>query len=174
MVGEVEEGLLGGLADVGDPFGRDAIAEEFAFRKVLEEGGSLRGLGTFGGGLGFDVFGDEDFFDAFADFDDLGGTGGGVGFDFAAFGPLVGFVVVVDVAEEEAAFGAMDDEADVAADTGAPEVFVFGFVEFVELDAGVGGVGLEVEDGDLDQLLLVAGEAGEAGGEGISDAEVHA
>ncbi len=67
----------------------------------------------------------------------------------------------------------MKDEANVPADARGPEVFVFGFVEFVELRSGVGGVELEVEGGGFDELLLVVGEPGEAGGEGVGDAEVQ-
>ena len=96
-----------------------------------------------------------------------------MGFEFAAFGPVVGRVVVRDVAEEEAGIGAMDDDTEVEVDADGPEALVFGAVEFVELEAGLGGVDLEVESCGLGGFLLVAGEAGERGGEGVGDAEFH-
>lgn len=39
--------------------------------------------------------------------------------------------------------------------------------------AGIGRVDLQIEGGGLGGFLLVAGESGEAVGEGVGDAEVH-
>jgi hypothetical protein len=44
-----------------------------------------------------------------ANFDKLRGAGFGVGFEFAAFRPVIGGFVMVDVAEEQARLRAMDD-----------------------------------------------------------------
>ena len=54
-----------------------------------------------------------------------------------------------------------------------PEVLVLRLVELVELHARVGRVHLQVEGRGLDGLLLVAGQPGEAVGEGVGDAEFH-
>ena len=91
----------------------------------------------------------------------------------AAFGPLVGSVVMIDVAEQQAALRAMDDQPDVAADTHGPEVFVFGFVELVELHARIGRIKLQVERCRLHGFLLVTGEPRETVGESVGDAVLH-
>src|SRR5687768_10263134 len=80
---------------------------------------------------------------------------------------------MIDVAQQQAAGRLVDDQADVAADAYGPEVLVLRLVEPVELHAGARRVHLEVERGRLHQLLLVAGETGEAVGERVGDAEVH-
>ena len=49
-----------------------------------------------------------------------------------------------------------------------------GLVELMEVHAWTRRVGLEVENRDLHGFLLVAGRAGEAALEGVSDAEVNA
>jgi hypothetical protein len=56
-----------------------------------------------------------------------------VRFEFAAARPIVGFVVVMDVAEQEAEVGPVDDEAEVAVSAREPEVAVLGFIDAVEL-----------------------------------------
>jgi hypothetical protein len=52
-----------------------------------------------------------------------------------------------------------------------PEVLVFRLVELVEAQAGTGGIDLQVERRRLDSLLLVDGQASEAVGEDVGDAE---
>ena len=111
--------------------------------------------------------------DGLADLDELGGAGGGVGLQVTALGPVIGVIVVGHVAEEEALAGAVDDEADVRADANRPEAAVLGFVELMELEAGVGGIELEIEGGGFDRFLFVVGEAGEGVGEGVRDEEGH-
>jgi hypothetical protein len=49
----------------------------------------------------------------------------------------------------------VDDDADIAADTNGGEALVFGFVELVELQAGMGGVQLEIEGRGFDGFLLL-------------------
>ena len=88
-------------------------------------------------------------------------------------GPLIGLVVVIDIAQHEAAVHAVNDQPDVAGDPHGPEVLVPRLVELVQFHARLRRVELQVEGGGLDGLLLVAGQAGEAGGEGVGDAEFH-
>jgi hypothetical protein len=53
--------------------------------------------------------------------------------------------VVVDVAEQQAVGGAVNDEADVAAHPHGPEVPVLRLVELVELEPGARRVHLKIE-----------------------------
>jgi hypothetical protein len=78
---------------------------------------------------------------------------------------------MVDVAEQKARIGAVHDEPQIEADAGRPEVAVLRFIDAVELKAGLRGVHLEIERGGLDGFLFVAGEAREAVGESVGDAE---
>lgn len=52
-------------------------------------------------------------------------------------------------------------------------MFVLGLLDPVQTHAGVRRVQLQVKGGGLDRFLLVAGQTGQAVGEGIGDAEVH-
>jgi len=54
-------------------------------------------------------------------------------FDLAPLGPSEGFVMVVDIDQQQARCRAMDDQADVGVDAGRPEVWVSRASEFVEL-----------------------------------------
>lgn len=96
-----------------------------------------------------------------------------VGFQFAALSPIVGIVVVGYVAEQKAARPVVDDDSEVEVDSDRGEVGVFGTVEFMELEAGVGGIELEIEGGGFDELLFLVGEAGERVGESIGKEEIQ-
>jgi hypothetical protein len=67
----------------------------------------------------------------------------------------------------------VQDDADVTACTHRPEVLVFGLLDPMQAHAGMRRVQLQVERRGFDRLLLVAGQAGQAVGEGVGDAEVH-
>ena len=60
-----------------------------------------------------------------------------------------------DIAKQEAAVCSMDDQSDVGIHAQRPKLGISGFVELVKLQAGMGGVELDVEGGGLDGLLLV-------------------
>jgi hypothetical protein len=79
---------------------------------------------------------------------------------------------MTDIAKHQARRGAVNDESNVLAHPHRPKVWIFRLLEFVELHPGVGGIQLKVECGRFDDLLLVAGEPGEAVGERIGDSEV--
>ena len=91
----------------------------------------------------------------------------------APFRPVIGFVVVNYVAEQETFIALVNNQPEVAADPHRPEVFVLGFIESVKLHPGVSRVDPQVEGGRLDSLLLVTGQARETVGEGVGDAEVR-
>src|SRR5437016_7556084 len=87
--------------------------------------------------------------------------------------PRVRLVMMRDVAEKEALCGSMNDQADVGADADRPEAFVLRLVEAMEVEARARRVHLQIERGGLDRLLLVAGQARQAVGEGVGDEELH-
>jgi hypothetical protein len=91
----------------------------------------------------------------------------------AAFGPAGGLVVVPRIAQQKARLRAVHDEAQVAPHSGRPEVPVFRVFEPVQLHARIRRVHLQVKGRGFDELLLLAGQAGKAVGEGVGDAEVH-
>ena len=94
-------------------------------------------------------------------------------FQSPSFGPLVRRVVMIDVEEQEAGSGPVDDQPDVATDPNGPEVLVLRPVDLVQLQARMRRIHLEVERRGLHRLLLVAGQLREAVGEGVGDSELH-
>ncbi len=82
-------------------------------------------------------------------------------------------IVVIDIAEQQARFAAMNDQTNVAADPHRPEILVLAAIQLVEAQAGAGGIQLQVEGRRLDELLFVVGQAGETIGKGVGDAEFH-
>ena len=66
-------------------------------------------------------------------------------FQLPTLGPRVRAIVMIDVAEEEASVGPVDDEPDIAADANGPEPLVLRFIELMELQARMGRVQLEIE-----------------------------
>ena len=113
------------------------------------------------------------FLDGFADLDELRSAGVGMRFQLAAARPFVGVVVMIDIAEEQARLGLVDDQAQIEADARRPEVTVLRLIDAVHLGAGLGGVDLEIEGGGFNGFLLFGCEAGEAVGEGVGDSELH-
>lgn len=81
--------------------------------------------------------------------------------------------MVADEAEQQAGGRFVDDEPQVAADAGRPEVGVSGLFDAVELQAGVGGVELQVESGRFDCFLLLGGQPVQAVLKGVGDAKFH-
>jgi len=167
--GQIEERVFGGLADFGEPFGRDAVAQDLGVRH-MDEQGCFEGDGLR---RRIHIARDSDLLNDLTDFDELGRSRFGVSFEFAAFRPMIGVVVMADIAEQETGFGAVQDEADVTGNSNGPEALVLSLVEFVKLEAGVGGIELQVEGRGFRGFLLVASETGQAFGEGIGDTEFH-
>ena len=56
-------------------------------------------------------------------------------FQSPSFGPLIRGVVMIDVAEQQAGGGAVDDQPDVATDPNGPEVLVLRPVDLLQLQA---------------------------------------
>jgi hypothetical protein len=94
-------------------------------------------------------------------------------FQFAPARPVVRFIVVVDVAEQEAGRGAVNNQPQIETDPGGPEVAVFGLIDSVQLKARLSRVHLKIERGRFDGLLLFSRQAGKAVGECVGNTEVH-
>ena len=80
---------------------------------------------------------------------------------------------MADVAEHDAALDPVENQADVTAGAGRPEVLVFDVVEPVALEARVGGIDLQLEGGELGSFLLFSVELVQAGLEAVGEEERH-
>ena len=89
-----------------------------------------------------DIYRDGNLLDSLSHLYQLGSAGLGMGLQLASFCPPVRLVVVVDVAEHEAALGPVDNDPDVAANPDGPEVAVSRAIKPVELQAWTGRVHL--------------------------------
>src|SRR5688572_28163503 len=94
-------------------------------------------------------------------------------FQPATLGPRIRAIVMIDVAEEEAGVGLVDDEPDVGAYPDRPETLVLRLVQFVEAEAGRRRIHLQVERGGFYGLLLIACQASKALRECVGDKECH-
>jgi hypothetical protein len=112
---------------------------------------------------GGDVEGNLDLTNRFADLDDLGSTSDGMGFDLAPRSPVVGGIVMIDVAEHDAALNPMEDQPDVTARASRPEVFVLDVVEPVAMQTRVGRIDLQFKRGELGSFFLFTTELIQAG-----------
>jgi hypothetical protein len=112
---------------------------------------------------------DDDLLDRLAYFHQLRCAG----FQLAALRPLVSFIVMANVAKQQAHFAAMNDQPDVAVNPHRPEILVLRFIELVEAHARIGRVKLQVERRRLHSLLLIASQTGEAVSEGVGNSKLH-
>lgn len=65
--------------------------------------------------------------------------------------------MMINIAEQQAGFTAVNNQANIAARPHRPEVLVPGAIQLVETHAGAGRIQLQVEGRCFDELLLVAG-----------------
>jgi len=80
---------------------------------------------------------------------------------------------MVDVAERDAALDPMEDQPDVTAGAGRPEVLVFDVVEPVALKTRVGGIDLQLEGCELGSFLLLTIEFVKTRLEGVGEQKGH-
>jgi hypothetical protein len=166
MVGDVEQRILVRAPHRVEPFRRDAIAEQF----VVADAGKQQGLGR--GRRGGRRWNDSDL-DPLRQFDELRRAGHRMPFDLAPLGPRIGGVVVPDIADKQARRRPVHDQSDIVIDAHRPEIRVAGPIEPMETQTRIRQVQLQIKRRRLDRFLLRPIEPGEAGGEGIGDAEVH-
>lgn len=168
VVRKVKDAVFGGRPHVVEPFNGNAVFKKALGRDLGEE----RRLGQ-SRPLLLHVDGDDHLLDGLANLHQLRSAGLRMRLQPAPLGPLIGLVVVIDVAEQQTAVGPMDDEPDVAAHPHRPEVPVSRLVELVKLKPRTRRIHLKIERRRLRSLLLVGGETAEAVGERVGDAEVH-
>ena len=77
------------------------------------------------------------------------------------------------VTEHHAALDPVEDQPNVSAGTGRPEVFVFDVVETMALQAWIGRVDLQFEGGEFGCFLLLAVEFVQAGLEAVGEEKGH-
>ena len=114
-----------------------------------------------------------DLANRFADLDDLRGACDGMGFDLVPQSPVVGRVVMVDVAQHYAALNTMEDQPDVTAGAGRPEVLVLDVVAPVALQTRVEGITLKFKASMFGGFLLFSTELLQARLKCVSEKEVH-
>jgi hypothetical protein len=163
-----QERVVGRVLHVTDPFDGNAVAEEHVVGQLGEEGWLL-GLGR----LMPLVVGDPDLLHGLAYLDELGCARLRMRFELPPLRPAIGLMVMSHVAEQEARFGLVNDQADVAVDPHGPEILVLCPIKLVKAHAGAGRIELKIECRRFDRLLLFAGQTGEAVGKAIGDQELH-
>src|SRR5260370_35429379 len=111
-----------------------------------------------GRALYLDVLGDRNLLHRLSHLHKLRCAGFGVSFELPAFGPVIGAVVVTDIAQQQAGFSPMNDQPDVAAHPNRPKPVIFRAIELMELQSWMSRVQLEIEGRSLDGLLLLASQ----------------
>jgi hypothetical protein len=147
---------------------RHAVAKEDVLGHMSEQR-RFRRRGLFY----LNVLRDGDLADGLPNLHQLRRAGGGMGFQLAPLRPAVSRVVVIHIAEKQARFRAVDNEADVRVHPYGQEILVFRLVQLVELHPRTGRIHLQIKGRCLDGLLLLARETGKAVGEGIGNSEIH-
>ncbi len=163
-----QQAIFIGLPHIVQPLFGHAISQQLLIRHAKQWTTHLPRCG-----FSLDVRGNHDFADRLAQLDHLRSAGRRMGFEFPPFGPTVGAIVVIDVAEQQRLIGSVDDQADISVHADRPEPLVFRAIELVEAEARCRRIQLQVERGRLDRLLLVTGQPGQAVGEGICNQELH-
>ena len=168
MFRQIQHAVLVDHPHIVKPFSGDAVSQQLFVGNVGEQERLWRRRNR-----GFDVHGHRDFLDHLAQFDQLGRSGGGMGLQLPAFRPAVGIVVAPNVAENHIVAGAVENDAQVEANAGRPEIGVLGVGQFMHAQSGLRRIGLQVKGRGLDRFLLLIGQPPEAGGKGVCDAKVH-
>ncbi|MGE4182762.1 MAG: hypothetical protein AB7J34_23295 [Limisphaerales bacterium] len=132
-VDQRQQTFLRRLTRVVQPLDRHTVSQEFVIRPFGEQGwlGCLLRFGQRR--LHIDRY--NDLFHRLADLNQLCGTCFRMRLQSAPLSPIVGFVVVIHVAEQQAALRPVDDEPDVAAHPHRPKVLIPRLVELVEAEA---------------------------------------
>ena len=179
VIREVEQSVLRRRPHVAQPLGRHAMAQQVVVRRVPENrhprrhGSASRRALAGRRDIHLHIPRHPNLTHRLADLDELRRPRRGMPFHSPTLGPLIRRVVMVHVAEQEARRGPVHDQPDVATDPNRPEVLVLRPIDLMQLQPRMRRVHLQVERRGLDCLLLVAGQPGEAVGEGIGDAELH-
>ena len=117
--------------------------------------------------------GNLDFANRLADLDDLSCAGHGMGFNLAPRSPVVSGIVMADITEHHAALDPVEDQPNVTAGTGRPEVLVFDVVETVTLQAWVSWINLKFKASKFCGFLIFRTEPLQARLKCVSEKEAQ-
>ena len=115
----------------------------------------------------------SNLFHPLAHLDDLDRAGRRMRLDPPPLGPGIGFVVMIDIGDEQAVFRLVHDQSQIAADAYRPEIRVLRLVDPVERQALAGGIDLQIDDRRLDRLRLRRGQSGQRAGEAVGEQKAH-
>ena len=169
VCGHRKDAVLVGLAHVAQPLDGHAVAEELRVGDAGEE--ARLGRHTRRRRVGRRLLADG--LHQLAHLDELGRARGRVPLNLAPQRPGVGVVVMIDVAQQQAGVGFVDDDAEVVVDPHRPEVRVPGSIQAMKVQPRLRRVELKVEGGHLRRLLLLGCQAAQAAGEGVCNAKFH-
>jgi hypothetical protein len=164
--GDIEQGVFIGPADLVEPRGRYAVTEQRIVGDPGEQQRFVCGSRCDGGRY-------CDMLDPLGEFDELGRACRRVAFDPPPLSPRISSIVMPDITKQHARGRSMDDQPDIFIDANRPEVRVTRPFEPMKAQARIRQVQLQIKRCGLDRLLFGAVQPGEAGGEGIGDAELH-
>ena len=168
MAGDVQQAVLIRLAQAVQPLDWNAVAQQL----IIQHSRCWTRLRWYRA-LRFDEDGDLNLPDSLLYLDDLHRAGTGMGLHSAAMRPLVGVVVVVDVAQRHAVARLVDDYADVLIHTGGSKAAVPGSLNAVHPESGAHRIGLQIEHCRLDCCLLARAQLREARCKRGGDPELH-
>ena len=167
MICDFEQLIFACRQRLGDPLRRYAVTQQRAF------GDAVKRLVFWCCLFSFHVLWNDDFLHTLSHLDELRRAGLRMNLQPPPLRPLVCRVVVIHIAKQEARARPMHHEPQVARDADRPEVWVFGFIKPVKLQARVRRVQLQVEGSRLRGLLLVTGQPREAAGERVCNPKLH-
>ena len=81
--------------------------------------------------------------------------------------------MMIRIAKKQAFVSLVNNNPQIFANPNRPKVFVFGLIKPMKLHTRTLRVHLQIKGRGLHGLLLLAGEFGEAIGEGIGNKEIH-
>ena len=136
----IQNGVFGCLEHVIYPFRRYTPFENLVFPQPLKQRRFLARLL-----FGHHELTDHYFFDRLPDFNQLGGSGFRMDFQFAPLGPVICIIMVPDIAQQKALVCFVDDDPNIPVDPDRPEIRILGFFQLVKLHAGVGRVYLQIK-----------------------------
>ena len=87
--------------------------------------------------------------------------------------PSIRFVVMTNVAKQQACFRLVNDQSYSAVNANRPKVRISRLLKLMKLHSGLSRIQLQVERGSLIGFLLVAGQLREAICEGVGYPEFH-
>ncbi len=173
VVGQGQQAVFGSGFDILQPLNGYAVAQQFNVRPTGKQQFGWCAWPWCKWQFGLHIDRHHHLLDSLTHLHPLRRPRAGVGFKLAALRPVISLVVVIHIAQQQTAVGLVNDDADVAASTRRPKVLVFGLFNAVQADAWLRRVDLQVKRRGFDPLLLVAGQACQAVGEGVGDAKVH-